>query len=406
MQEKTREIIAPNYMEKFHCIGSACEDTCCAGWKVIVDKATFKKYKNTNHSELKPLLKENVNRNRTGDSDDSYAKIKMDSSGECTLLDDDHLCRIQKELGPEFLSNTCAIYPRNLNMVDNVVEKSATLSCPEVARLVLLNREGIEFNQDVEPSNTKGFVKKNSMSKQQQDLFWDLRIFTITTLQNRNISIEDRLIILGLFLRKYEAIGPVDISEKTRALIVEFNKDINSGAFSDSINQLPTNISFQVSMCKSLIKYRTSFPITSKRYLECFDEMVKGLGMETELGSEEVIRQYTEAYEINYKPFMDQHEYILENYLVNYVFTNLFPFDKKSVTDSFMMLVLNFSMIKQHLIGMAKFHEGLTMDLIVKLVQSYTKTVDHNIAYLQNVEKLMKEHGYVTLAHMVVLVKS
>jgi len=231
MQAKKREFIAPKYMEQFQCIGSACEDTCCAGWKVIVDKETFKEYKNTSHPELKPLLKENVKRNRTGETDASYAKIKMDSSGNCTLLDDDHLCRIQKELGPEFLSNTCAVYPRNLNMVENVIEKSATLSCPEVARLVLLNKEGIEFIQDVEPSDSKGFVKKNSISKQQQEIFWDLRIFTITTLQNRNISIEDRLIILGLFLRKYEALVSDGKSDKTKAIIEEFNKGIDNGIY-------------------------------------------------------------------------------------------------------------------------------------------------------------------------------
>ncbi|MGN7387123.1 flagellin lysine-N-methylase [Sporosarcina sp. SAFN-015] len=399
----TREFIAPNYMKEFQCIGSACDDTCCAGWKVIVDKDTYKKYRNTNHPELKSLLKENVKRNRSAATDVSYAKIKMDSSGACTLLYDDHLCRIQKELGPDFLSNTCAVYPRNLNMVDNVVEKSATLSCPEAARLTLFNKNGIEFYQDTEPANTKGFVKKNTMTKKQQDLFWELRIFIINTLQNRSISIEERLIILGMFLRKYNTSS--NENENLQLLISEFNRDMENLAFSEPINQLPKNIPFKVSMCKSLLKYRTSLQVTSNRYLECLDETIKGLGLDVDIGEERIILNYTQAYENSYKSFIQQHEYILENYLVNYVFTNLFPFDKKTVTDSFTMLVLNISMIKLHLIGMAKYHNGLTIDLVIKLFQSYSKTIDHNSTYLYNVEKLLQDSGYNTLAHMVVLVK-
>ncbi|WP_318615788.1 flagellin lysine-N-methylase [Sporosarcina sp. YIM B06819] len=406
MIEKTREIILPEYMTQFQCIGSACEDTCCAGWKVTVDKETYKKYKGTKNPEMKTLLNENVKRNRSGNSDDLYAKIKMNNSGDCTLLDEDHLCKIQKELGPDFLSNTCAVYPRNLNLVDNVVEKSATLSCPEVARLVLLNEKGIDFIQDVEPSNTKGFLKKHSMSKEQQELFWNLRIFTIRTLQNRNISIENRLIILGLFYRKFDKLSSEGKSEKVLLLMQEFESSIDDESLLDSIKQLPGNISFQVSMCKSLLEYRLSSSITSQRYVDCLNEMVKGLGIDIEFFEDDINQRYKEAYEVDYKPFIDKHEYILENYLVNYVFTNLFPFDKKTVTDSFAILIINFSMIKLHLIGMAKYHNGLNNDLVIKLVQSYSKTIDHNNAYLKNVENLLKGHGYTTLAHMVVLVRS
>lgn len=406
MNEKTREIIIPEYMSQFKCIGSACEDTCCAGWKVIVDKETFKKYRSTKHPEMKNSLKENVKRNRSGSSDVDYAKINMDSTGNCTLLDENRLCKIQTELGPNFLSNTCAVYPRNLNLVDNIVEKSATLSCPEAARLALLNEKGIDFIQDIEPSDTRGFVKKNTISKERQKLFWDLRIFTIKTLQDRRMTIENRLIILGLFLKKFDEMGSDKQSEKVHALMQEFERNSNDGSLVTSINQLPANISFQISLCKNLLKYRATSQISSQRYVECFDEMVKGLGMNGQIEDAEIIQRYKNAYEKNYRPFIENYEYILENYLVNYVFMNLFPFDKNTVTDSFVMLIINFSMIKLHLIGMAKYHEGLTIDLVIKLVQSYSKTIDHNSTYLKNVENLMNKQGYTTLAHMVVLVRS
>jgi len=78
---------------------------------------------------MKSLLKENLKRNRSNGSDDSYAK-KMGDAGSCMLLDEDRFCEIQKELGPEYLSNTCAFYLRKLNVVDEVIEKLATLPSP------------------------------------------------------------------------------------------------------------------------------------------------------------------------------------------------------------------------------------------------------------------------------------
>ena len=40
-----RKILVPDYISSFACIGSECEDTCCAGWQVPVDKVTYQKYR-------------------------------------------------------------------------------------------------------------------------------------------------------------------------------------------------------------------------------------------------------------------------------------------------------------------------------------------------------------------------
>ena len=37
------KIIEPDYMSDFACIGGDCEDTCGAGWKVIVDRKNIPK---------------------------------------------------------------------------------------------------------------------------------------------------------------------------------------------------------------------------------------------------------------------------------------------------------------------------------------------------------------------------
>lgn len=406
MNEKTRTILTPEYMNEFQCIGSACEDTCCAGWQVDVDKRTFQKYRSTRHPDLKGVLKENVKRNRTSVSDGNYARITMDSSGSCTMLDEERLCTIQKELGPEFLSNTCSVYPRVFNQVDNIVEKSATLSCPETARLALLKEEGIGFIEVQEPASTRGFMQRDLILKGKEELFWELRIFTIQILQNRRVSIENRLIILGMFYQRVEPLSLIERKEQLETIKLEFEKRIENEEFLASINQLPTNLIFQINVCKSLIEHRLTSQITSQRYMDCISEMVEGLGINEGLEEKSIIKRYNDAYEKNYKLFMEKHEYILENYLVNYVFKGLFPYNQATFFEDFVMLVINFSMIKMHLIGMGSYHHGLNAELAVKLIQSYSKTIEHNRDYLKNVEDLLKESGYTTMAHMVVLIKN
>ena len=52
--------IATTYFEKFSCIGPACEDTCCAGWKLSVDKRTFQMYRKVTSGSIAKDLRTNV----------------------------------------------------------------------------------------------------------------------------------------------------------------------------------------------------------------------------------------------------------------------------------------------------------------------------------------------------------
>ena len=44
--------LQPSYYGAFRCVGSVCEDTCCTGWRVPVDKETFEKYQSCAHATL------------------------------------------------------------------------------------------------------------------------------------------------------------------------------------------------------------------------------------------------------------------------------------------------------------------------------------------------------------------
>lgn len=104
------------------------------------------------------------------------------------------------------------IYPRVTNVVNGVYEKSATLSCPEMARLALLKSNVMEFDEfeksiDIKHNVvTKIDTNNIKYANNAKRYFWELRIFSISLIQNREYLIADRLIILGIFLKRFKNI--------------------------------------------------------------------------------------------------------------------------------------------------------------------------------------------------------
>lgn len=414
MIEKKRRILIPQYMKKFSCIGSACEDSCCIGWRVDIDHETYKKYQKVRDDALTPLMDQYIKRNRTeGHGEANHAKIKLLSDTSCPFLNEKTLCKIQLRFGEDYLSDVCTTYPRIVHSINGLMERSATVSCPEAARLVLLNPEPMEFDEDEESRDVRNVIKKTikaedlNLNNKPQKYLWEIRIFTITLLQNREYTLNERLIILGMFFQALQQMVSSGKNTEISGLIATYTVIIEEGSLRESLEAIPVQYNIQMELLKEIADKRYFMGVTSSRYLECFSEFLTGIQYTAESKVEEIGLRYQNAAKDYYEPFMNEHDYILENYLVNYVFKNLFPFTSdKSLFDAYMMLIIHYALIKMHLIGMAGFHEGLTEDLVVKLIQSFAKTVEHNQKYLDGIADQMRQNNFNTMAYMAILIKN
>ncbi|WP_373844452.1 flagellin lysine-N-methylase [Clostridium sp.] len=412
---KKRILLTPQYMKDFQCIGSKCEDNCCYGWKISIDVDTYKKYKKISRSALKPLIDKNVTRNRSNPSSEDYAKIKMYKNGCCPFLEEDKLCSIHRELGTKFLSKVCNIYPRVTNIVNGVYEKSVALSCPETARLVLLNPNIMEFDEFEESLEVQHNVVHQMDTGSIQNLnnvkryLWILRIFSISLLQNREYLLTDRLIILGLFMKKVQEYSDNNRVHEIPEIIEEYNRIIESGSLKESLVDIPTNLTIQMELMKEFNdrRFSVTFSQNSKSYIDCVAEFLNGIEYTAEAKVEDIGERYGDAYLNYYEPFMKENEYIFENLLVNYVFKEMFPITLKGgVFDDYIKMVVYYSLIKMLLIGMAAYHKKLDEALIVRLVYSFSRAVEHNKIFFRNTFKLFKENGYNTMAYMTILIKN
>ena len=413
MEAKTHRVLAANYMTKFNCIGSACEDCCCVGtWQVSVDKATFFKYRNLPPGPFKELLGKNVVRNRRNPSVENYAQVKFGNNHQCPFLSEDHLCRIQQNLGEAFLGKVCRIYPRVNNIVDGRIEKVATVSCPEAARVALLDPEGIRLEETFEavdtPMNPRYRLLAEELHSGFGKYFYELRALTVEVLQNRKYDLWERLMILGLFFQSVQKSIDMGANAEIPFIIEKYKNMAASGAFQDAFTAIPSVTVVQRKILKKLVDERLSLGNIEVRYFECFNEMLKGLDYVGDASEEQLEKAYQEALADCFPTFMQQYGYVMENYLVNYVFKNLFPLGgEKRVFDNYVVMILHYSLLKMHLLGMLRFHgQNLNMDHIIKLIQSFAKVVEHTPAYVKRILQLVKDDQMNNLSYMAILIKN
>ncbi len=75
------KVVRPEYAEEFRCIGPACEDSCCVGWHVSIDEATYRKYQSVPPGKLRELIDANILRTFKGPDGKNPAEIRTREDG-------------------------------------------------------------------------------------------------------------------------------------------------------------------------------------------------------------------------------------------------------------------------------------------------------------------------------------
>lgn len=140
----------PQYYDAFRCIADRCPDTCCQRWQIGIDEDSLYRYWKVDGA-FGNRLKNSINW-------ESGTFCQYD--GRCEFLNEKNLCDIYENLGQEYLCDTCRQYPRHVEEFEGVREYSLSLSCPEAARQMLLEREPmhlVEWETPEEETFEEGF---------------------------------------------------------------------------------------------------------------------------------------------------------------------------------------------------------------------------------------------------------
>lgn len=135
---------------RFKCLGADCPDTCCRGWGMQVTQPTIDKYK----AEAPELLDAIV------DSPEGVIMKRDPATDYCVKLDQGW-CSIHRDYGEAFLGDACNFFPRVTRALGTLVVTTGTLSCPEAARLMLGDDDGLVFTERSElttPFSLKNYL--------------------------------------------------------------------------------------------------------------------------------------------------------------------------------------------------------------------------------------------------------
>lgn len=202
--------LKPRYLDAFKCDSARCCNNCCKRpWNIYVDAETYEKYSALGIAQ---------HLRRAGE----HWQIVPNDKNCCPFLDADNLCRIQKTHGEDYLSRVCAGYPRIVTRFENFLEVALSPTCPLAAELLLLADAPLTFEIAEADEKILRLGASNILQGLPRDLaplVFDMQLAMIAILQERRLTLEGRLIVLGFFLDRVEELlcnGNLDVVTLTR----------------------------------------------------------------------------------------------------------------------------------------------------------------------------------------------
>lgn len=169
----------PEYYKEFQCLASQCKDTCCAGWEIMIDRASLERYEKVS-GNFRDTLKKGIAYT------DGEASFHMDSYGRCAFLNEKNLCEIYINLGQDALCQICTEHPRFHGQYGTILQSGVGLACEAAASLILNPDRPFMLEEPIEESD-----------EFEEDEWADWlflvqeRLFEI--LKNRQYSIKERM---------------------------------------------------------------------------------------------------------------------------------------------------------------------------------------------------------------------
>lgn len=397
----TRRIQAliPLYSQRFSCIGSECEDTCCAGWRVTIDKKTYSAYKKSKNLQLIDRFDTRVKRERSQPSDANYGRMDLDpQTGVCPMIED-QLCSIQKELGEDKLSNTCFTYPRVTSEFGGIHQQALTLSCPEAARLALLANDAMEFTQDEISIRLDTVEKQKQMRGLLPHQMNEVRFFCIQLVKEPDLLLWQKLALLGLFCETLTQALKNSEQNRVSQIIDSMRGVISNNQFADLFESMQPHYDLQA------VTFALLWKVKNKGLLSSLQQRVQtaiteGLGVELESGQiqeSQIISRYKIGV-ANLPEALKDAPYFLENYVLNEMFRDSFPFGQDSPYEHYLRLITRFGIVRFMLATQCgKVDDLPTLKALTETVQSFCRRYQHDGQFAVNVNGCFNSAGWSNL---------
>ncbi|WP_300260994.1 flagellin lysine-N-methylase [Clostridium sp.] len=438
------KVRVPNYFNEFKCIASECEDTCCAGWEIVIDDETHKRYENVD-GKFGDILRSKIVKS-------DGENIFLLNNGKCSFLNEKKMCEIYINLGEDYLCYTCQQFPRYTEEFLDLREIGLSLSCPEAARIILRKVENTTFNlseedncesktekevednlslscEDINSSNYDLCKSSNLMDNENNKYFnlsenrqyLDLKNSEEIESNNSEIDnltddedffdygideevlsefLECRNIIFNIIERK-----DLDLGTKA-ALALEFVKEVQNkidlGDMDEILDLMEEyrDENFINTLIKELEGYKGKERIKHKNLCEYLNiyKNIKHINSNDPLGLEKALKYFEGNEEFYLQKHKEFNEYYKENL---YKFKNIliyfiFRYFMKAIFDYDMsakikLAIISTLMIKE--LSVVRFIENnneFTEEDMVEVSRIYSKDIEHSDENIENLQEIFE----------------
>ncbi|WP_415308998.1 flagellin lysine-N-methylase [Clostridium perfringens] len=437
------KVRVPNYFNEFKCIASECEDTCCAGWEIVIDDETHKRYENV-EGEFGEILRSKIVKS-------DGENIFLLNNGNCSFLNEKKMCEIYINLGEDHLCYTCQQFPRYTEEFLDLKEVGLSLSCPEAARIILRKAENTTFNlseedncenemqeddlslsceninfsncdlckssnlRDSENSkcfnlseseNRECFDLKNSEDSEcnnsEVDSFTDDEDYFDEGIDSEVLSefLECRNIVFNIIER-----NDLDLGRKV-ALALEFVKEVQNKVDLGDMDEIPELMeeygdeNFINTILKELEGFKGKESIKYKNLCEYLNvyKKIKHINSNDPLGLGKALKYFEGNEEFYLRKHKEFNEYYKENlykfknilvyFIFRYFMKAIFDYD---VSAKIKLAIISTLMIKE--LAVVRFIENnneFTEEDMVEVSRIYSKDIEHSDENIENLQEIFE----------------
>ena len=210
-------------------------------------------------------------------------------------------------------------------------------------------------------------------------------------MKNRKYTLNERMYVLGDFLSALEEECEYDCSNLL-GFIDKYN--VSEAAAEYEKNSL--NYILQISFFKNVVDSLNILEeIDSMKFKEATRELLKGLDIKDKDDIAENPDKYIQAFEFYNGNYVDKYNYIFENYIVNFIYNNLFPFSESdSMFEGYIMLLVRYSFMRFYMAGKYMYTQKECKEEMVKFIQVFSKAIEHDKNYMLEVLDYIIENDY------------
>lgn len=399
--QKTYRYFQPEYVKEFQCDGQACQAHCCKYWSIEIDRKTYKKY---SHIKPKKAANEIVRHIKKNDKADKYF-VALDERRRCPMLTQDNWCMIQRKYGEEYLSETCVTYPRRTWGFNEFFERSLTMTCPVAAEKVLLAREPLKFEFVDVPEiihSNRGRISTPfpQVPVELWRCFPEIQSAAISILQERSLSIDRRLIVLGFFLDRLD-----EICKNFRAGEIEKMAAIyrSAGFVQEQAPLFAQVVQFDVkehiriifTTFETLYGGDSLFKNEDKKFIDAVVETLQVQVDENDrIAIGVLVKNYSELADFR-KDFVERFETVFENFLVNEFFMNTYPWRfRGSIAYNYGVFVTIYKMLELVTMSLANSKSNkdsadapLDETDLMQAIMTFVNHTDHSRSYINKISE-------------------